>query len=728
MARIYHVEPEGRLINTIGRELIKDVPAAIVELVKNAYDADATEVKIEYLRKNKSTQIIVTDDGHGMSEETLVNSWLIPATSYKLEKKESPKGRKYQGKKGIGRYAVSLLGNKLDLETVYGGNKIFSSFDWNKFYKAKKITDVPVKVENIEGKFSDGTKLTIINEVSDTGDEVSLGEKDVRRVEKELAKLLSNNLEDFHIFVKYTNFFDDQSKNITIPIEEYKTKEAYHYRLSGNVDEDFNYNFKYENRYTNYVEDIVGNFKRETIDLGEKCGNLHFDYKVYDKDIRGIELIKDFLNGNTETGNELTSRETKKMLVESSGVSIYRDNFRIRPYGDKGFDWLNLDSKRIQSPSMHIGFDQINGQIDIQDEDKSGLKEKSARDGLYENNSYFTLQKLASLVLGILERKRFQYRNINKEKKREKSLEDLFNFDEVNVNIGKEIEKTFVDLVDNPDKASEYKKKLQKDISNQINTLEKKKKKEYEKVKEEVITYQKQVTLGNVLTVVLHEGRNTLSWYTTKIPTLLRQVKKLEKYTSIPKEYLEKVLKNLSRLEDASKSLSGLFKRLDPLSSASKRKRENVDLSEEVSKAVEIFKKYASSQNIEIGTEYVGVTTVSVVREDIYMTLTNLLENSVFWTGYGNAKSKKILVRVEGNDLEVVVDIINNGPAISKEVIENGTIFVPGYSEKDKINSDESGTGLGLAISGEAIARNKGVLEAIDSKDGAHFRIRLKKR
>ena len=114
-----YFEPTGRLIMSIGKDLIKDLPAALVELVKNAYDADATYVKITYQKTEKALKITIEDDGHGMSQDTVVGAWMVPSTDYKLKKKSSPKGRVYQGRKGIGRYAVSLLGNKLDLKLYF---------------------------------------------------------------------------------------------------------------------------------------------------------------------------------------------------------------------------------------------------------------------------------------------------------------------------------------------------------------------------------------------------------------------------------------------------------------------------------------------------------------------------------------------------------------------------------------------------------------------------------
>ena len=85
-----YFEPTGRLIMTIGKDLIKDFTAALVELVKNSYDADASYVKITYQKSSNELKIIVEDDGHGMSQDIILNAWMVPSTDYKLKNKNSP--------------------------------------------------------------------------------------------------------------------------------------------------------------------------------------------------------------------------------------------------------------------------------------------------------------------------------------------------------------------------------------------------------------------------------------------------------------------------------------------------------------------------------------------------------------------------------------------------------------------------------------------------------------
>ena len=107
----YRIRPSARLIKTIGKDLVKDKFAAIVELVKNAFDADSpdAEISFNYDSTRETLTIAVLDHGDGMNLDTVVNKWLVPATSDKLDRRISNKGRALQGRKGIGRFAAATF-------------------------------------------------------------------------------------------------------------------------------------------------------------------------------------------------------------------------------------------------------------------------------------------------------------------------------------------------------------------------------------------------------------------------------------------------------------------------------------------------------------------------------------------------------------------------------------------------------------------------------------------
>lgn len=717
-----YFEPTGRLIMSIGKDLIKDLPAALVELVKNSYDADASYVKITYLKNENELKIVVEDDGHGMSQETVLNAWMVPSTDYKLKKKNSPKGRVYQGRKGIGRYAVSLLGNKLKLITTRDGMETTACFDWDEFNSEKKLSDIPIFITTSETTNNSGTKLIITNEYgNDLADEIN--EIDAQKVEKELSKLLSN-IKDFKIMVSYKKFYSDDKKNIcNKEISQLEFNEAWHYKLSGEIHADFNYELKYSNFYTKEEKEFKGSFIKELPKNSVPCGGISIDYRVYDKDPSGIEVIMNFINGNQNTN--LSKTEIRNMLIDKSGISIFRNDFRIRPYGDKGFDWLNLDSKRVQNPSMAIGSEQINGKISIESEEISGLKEKSARDGLYENSNFDTLQRIANLSLNLLEKERFKYRQ-KATKKKPEAIDKLFDFSHVSQNMGKAIDRAYKNLKKSPENTDEHIETLNQEINKEIRNLEKEKETEFLEVKETIAIYQKHTTLGNVISVVLHEGRKPLAWYRNMLPAMERKLNSLFDKKEIATTGYNDLYNDVGKLKSEAIRMSDFFARLDPLASNKRKKRKKINVENEIRSVMEIFQTVVKESNIKIVYEMQENITLNLVEEDLYMALTNIIENAIFWVNYSKLDEKIIKISLYTNNGEAVIEIVDNGPGILSEDIKENLLFLPGYSRKNSV-MEENGTGLGLSIAGEAIQRNEGTLEAIDSEVGGHFRICLKK-
>lgn len=716
-----YFEPTGRLIMSIGKDLIKDLPAALVELVKNSYDADASYVKITYLKNKNELKIVVEDDGHGMSQDTVLNAWMVPSTDYKLKKKNSPKGRVYQGRKGLGRYAVSLLGNKLELITIKDGLKTMAYFDWNEFNSEKKLSEIPIVVTTSETVDNSGTTLIITNEYGNVlADEIS--EIDSQKVEKELSKLLSN-VKDFKIIVSYENFYSDEKKNTCKEISQLEFNEAWHYKLSGVIHADFSYELKYLNFYTKEEKVFKNSFIKELPKDSVSCGEISIDYRVYDKDPSGIEVIMNFINGNQNTN--LSKTEIKNMLIDKSGISIFRNDFRIRPYGDKGFDWLNLDSKRVQNPSMSIGSEQINGKIGIESEEVSGLKEKSARDGLYENSNFYSLQRIADLSLSLLEKERFKYRQ-KATKKKLKAIDKLFDFSSINHKMKKAVEKAYVNLMKAPDKSDEYITLLIQELAKEIKNLEKEKETEFLEVKDTIAIYQKHTTLGNVISVVLHEGRKPLAWYRNKLPAMERKLNSLFDKKEIAITGYNDLYNDVGKLKFEAIRMSKFFARLDPLASNKRKKRSKINVENEIRSVMEIFQTILEESNIKIDYEIQENITLNLVEEDLYMALTNIIENAIFWVNYSKFDEKVIKISLFANNDDAVIEIVDNGPGILSEEIKENLLFIPGYSRKNSV-TEENGTGLGLSIAGEAIQRNEGTLEAIDSGMGGHFRICFKK-
>lgn len=724
----FPIKPAARMITTIGKDLIKDIPASIVELVKNSYDADAENVEInfsKYIEGNEyRISIEISDDGHGMDSSTITNTWLVPATPNKVKLKESrDKKRVLQGKKGIGRYAVAILGNYLQLETIYNNEKTIAYINWDEFEEKEYLEDVLIEVETEKVNQPNGTILRIIGEQKYF--EV-WSEKELNKLIKELRKLLSpfqgdTSNDKFEIKLNTSNFIDsDKFYNYSTIIEPLPIVGMYNYRLHGKITEQGIAYLNYENNSLKVSQfEVIDPFKIELdVDDEKYCGPIELDLRVFDLDTPSLESLRQKLTNNSDI--TFNRREITKELKEIVGVGIYRGGFRIRPHGDKGFDWLGLDSRRVQNPSMRIGFDQMIGFISIQSEEISNLEEKSARDGLKENPYYEGLIKQIISSLKKLEEKRFDFRrNLDKTKKKTiyQKMESLFDFSEFQNSISKSIDSKFEEVSRGKNK-KEVKEEFFKEINKKLEDITKEKEKEYEEIKQIIALYQGQATLGSITTTVLHEGRKHTSWFSNTLPRVVEWLKEYKEESSL--ELLDDSIDRLNKADEETNSLLELFDKLDPLTITKKGRVKKINLSQIIEHVESVFRNDLNSNKIKVIKDFEGNPIWDGYENDFRIVFTNLVENSIYWLKSDvENKARYIKFSTEYVDDFLTIDIVDNGPGIEKSFIENNTIFTPGFSAK------ESGTGLGLAISGEAIRRNKGNLKALYSEEGAHFRIEL---
>ncbi len=707
----YRIRPAGRHLLTIGRDLIQDSYAAVVELVKNAYDADSPLVSIYFTAKldQSGYTVKIEDHGHGMSRDTVINKWMVPSTRDKLNRKTSPGGRVMQGRKGVGRYAASVLGSDLLLETVDTYREKTTVFvEWDSFESAEYLDDVEILVESQTSIESTGTKLTI------TGNTEYLAEWNKKQFDKlrfELKKLISptgsvigKDDQDFKINLKVSGFLD--IPDINESVESYPIFELFDYRVSGNISSDGKGKLTYSlQKARNTVEEVV------SIDLGNstECGDLIFDIRVYDREAESIDsLIGRGLKD--EYGNYVDKLQARQLLNESNGIGVYRNGFRIRPLGDADFDWLKLNEQRVQNPSLRIGSNQAIGYVQIQSEEQSGLIEKSARDGLRENTAYEQLKAITRKVIGKLEERRFSYRRkagLSKPTlKVERELERLFSFD----NLKKEIQKKLINGGMTEKTASE--------VLALITREEEEKTKTAEDIRQAVATYQGQATLGKIINVVLHEGRRPLNYFRNEVPRISRFRKKLAE-TGNPKN-IEEIVGITQGVESNAAILSDLFKRLDPLATGRRAARKSLVIKNEILSTFAIFRQEMQDNAITFEVNGSETLTFPAWSQDIHAVFANLIDNSIFWMKEkSSVRNITVDIIVEEGNL-AYVDFRDTGPGIEPALIADGVIFEPQFSTKP------SGSGIGLAIAGEASERNNLELKALESPTGAYFRLQTK--
>lgn len=715
---VYKIRPAGRHLLTIGRDLIQDSYAAIVELVKNAYDADSESVEIHFKATEKPSEnisgypekrieITVRDYGHGMSQDTVINKWMVPSTPDKLERRTSPDGRIMQGRKGIGRYAASMLGSTLLLETVSkDSEKTTVLVNWHDFETSKYLDDVEILVETHLTDEHSGTTLTI-----EGGEEYykEWNEKQFNNLNFELKKLISpvqssinEAAQNFQIHLKISGFVDIE--DIEETIAPYPIFDLFDYKISGKIDSNGKGTLTYvSQKARNTIEEIISFNSDPTA-----CGNLIFDIRVYDRDGESIEQLihRGLKDGHNKYVGKLQARQ---ILNDSNGIGVYRNGFRIRPLGNPEFDWLKLNEKRVQNPSQKIGSNQVIGYVLIGSEEESDLIEKSARDGLRDNNAYQQLQRITHEVINELEIRRFSFRRkaglIKSALKIEKKLDRIFSFEELKQTVRKKLISGGMNA------------ELVEEVIYLINKEEEEKIQAVEEIRQAIATYQGQATLGKIMNVVLHEGRRPLNYFRNEIPRIDKFIKKFKETNNF--EHIEKIESIANNTVLNAKTFSDLFKRLDPLAMGKRRAKQKLAIGLEISNCFAIFRQQMENKSIKF--EINGDAFIEAWQQDIAAIFTNLIENSIFWLSEKNSDIRRIMVNIfsEQNTLSYI-DFRDTGPGIEPNLIEDNLIFEPQFSTKP------GGTGIGLAIAGEAAERNGLKLTVLESTTGAYFRLSTK--
>lgn len=722
----YSIRPSARLIKTIGEDLIGDANAALMELIKNSYDADASFVKIilEYKNENEEEvlSIKVIDNGHGMEFDTVINKWLVPATDDKLIRQTSRKlERALQGRKGIGRFASAILGQELTLISRVEEEQTTIILDWNEFSSDKFLSDIEFLVEVESGVYETGTTIEIIakNQSLDENEDDKKSYWNADSLEKlinELRKLVTPfdefEEDEFKISLEVINAPYD-FKGGKIEVERYPIIDFYDYRIHGTVDSNGNTSLTYENAVDINARQIHSFTKSISLAEDEQfCGKVDLDLRVFDRDTEAFDNLINKGLVDPISNEKIGKLQARRELNSVYGVNIYKNKFRISPYGNQGVDWLKLDNRRIQNPSMRISNNQIVGFVTIQSEELSGLNEKSARDGLKENARFKGLKHILEDVITELELKRFSFRKKsgkgrNKEDSIDFQINDLFDFGDLKDILRKSLdeqvgEQTYQEIIGLITKKEESKSKLLEDIKRQI------------------AVYQGQATLGRIVSVVLHEGRKPLQYFQDESKNLI------DSFELYKLNDNDEILEDINYIVDGFKrnanNLSSLYKKITPLASKRPKKRKFL-IRDAFDESFAIFNGQLKRSNINVEIEIDPAAEAYGWKVDLEIAFSNLIENSIYWLGKSDNDNKCIQVKtilLESN--ECLISYRDNGPGIKEDYIISGDIFDPGFTTKDMDNA----TGLGLSIAGESIERLNGRLYALESDQGAHFEIKIK--
>ena len=413
--------PRARLLQLLGDQLIGSPRLALFELVKNAYDADASNVNVTMsdLGSTENSRIVVTDDGVGMSVDTLVNIWLVPGHDHKASMRKhnrrTPKGRLPLGEKGVGRFAVHKLGDQVEIVTREPGSvESIMSIDWSEVATAEFLDEVKIQIDSRDPVVfkgdAHGTRVVVSRL---RGPEWTRGE--VRRLASQVTSISSPFTEIQSDFSATIDVSDDPNWLEDLPNTRELVKNApweFEFLVENNVFS-WTYSFhgvpgvKLERRTLTgselglllNPEDLAEQDRPEKIAgkpspkavrtssvMGTGIGPIRGHFFVFDRDKEVISKMG-------------YSRLLHSFLDENGGVRVYRDNIRVYNYGEPGDDWLGLDLRRVNSPSKRISNNIVVGAVELSLEASSELSEKTNREGFVEN---LALTRLRALILGAI--------------------------------------------------------------------------------------------------------------------------------------------------------------------------------------------------------------------------------------------------------------------------------------------------------------------------------------
>ena len=720
---------DARVILNLGRESIKDHTTALLELVKNSYDADATIVKIEIMMNLQTPFIRISDNGSGMTEEIVDSSWLRIGYSDKRTKKHTGSKRRKTGEKGIGRISADRLGGILELRTNYKGSNGFGlEVNWDDFdVEGQELTSVPIKVieataAKFPGKSETGTELTIRNLRQ------GWNSSDIENLYEELSILTPpfKQVTDFEIIID-SDVTDEFNGKVESPFYQSAELEINaKYQGTGNTIE---YSFK--DKYglvANEWHEIQWDHLRQKDASGQTelpfneeitCGPLEISLLFYPRDASMIE------------GTGFKLNDLREFLNKNAGVKIYRDKIRVKPYGnprESEGDWLGLQERKskepagISRPTWKAGAHQIVGGVFIGRDENPELKDSAAREGLIENNSFYQLRTLALGCLSLLETQRY----------------------ELNKTLEKTSEKTKKSTTQ---KVDEYKEKLESFKGNiqAIKSAVPTSQKEGidDAIKEVEVFFAKESTspesiigelinqnrlLGGLATIGIasaifgHETEASISGLNLAMIAAKTEVNSKTPDLEIINTEIEKGLKFSDQV-----SAWGRFA-LTRISK-DKRTRNKRDIKEIIDSVLNELMPAFNGANIQIDRNLEQVEAYTF-EMDIETIIINLLTNS-FAALRKWPNERKILVELVSEKRQkdgFLIRFTDSGPGIAEKF--NDMIWEPLWTRKTNKEGIESGTGLGLTIVNSIITEASGskTVENDSEIGGARFTFWMPKR
>lgn len=739
MSEKLQIKPYARLLTMLGDQLIKNELIALIELIKNSYDADASWVKVSFIdfaedySLKPSSKIIIEDDGCGMNAEILRKHWLNPATPDKLKRKKTdpktPKGRVLQGEKGIGRFAIFKLGKKITIITrrqvqdkmgrFLDEGEIFENmltYDFSKYdndFLLENGEEKELFLEQLEVDLTQRAPTSIVEKeillgttlrtrkpygtvIEITDLKTRWTSERVDRIQRDIGKLqpifATEDLADFSVW-----FYKD--KVLLEPRDSYKTiinnclenKSVLkvtdgHFSCSTNT---FTFKLNGQTMKLNFQDqDISGltQFKRFK-ELEEKkesleCGSFDFEFYIFD------------LNVDSENPSKYYLSKEEKGIIKEHRIYLYRDNVRVMPYGDPEDDWLGIDMARgTVRADEYLSNDQVVGCVYISQKENANLKDKTNREGLIEEGRALEdFIGVLRLILRYLRKKPFAQYLIDKQRKKETDLIKNGRPNELIEGAKKQF--------GNDEKAMAF-----------LRTFESSYTKEKRILEDRIKKTENLAAVGLSIETASHD-------------VMLLLGKAVEQQEALIKELMlgyevdrDELISRLTLVRGTISMIQTQMKDVQLLFPSTKAKTKNIDVRSIIEKVHNLYKRALKENSIEVeydvSTQPVIAKTTDAVLLQVFI---NLFDNALYWLKSIDSE-RKIMITIDGSQNRIIFS--DSGPGVNADDIDY--IFEAFYSGKG-----EEGRGLGLYIARQLLDRYDYSIDLAEfSKDkrlrGANF-------
>jgi len=750
----------------IGRENVSKLDGAILELVKNTYDADASLCFI-YYEKDTDT-LYLGDNGSGMTKEIILKHWMTIGHSSKVINYKSKSGRIQTGAKGIGRFALDRIADCCDMLTISESGGLHWVVDWSTFDSGKKITDVTAEMNVVSTTFNEFVSsvkndniLKLVKEFFPKPKQDKI--KGEKRIESgtifRLTKLrdiwddniinsIKNNLQTLippelkEIFNIYFFEQDTTIKSADLLVENdvfsYDYKIIFDVSLDGNVKvelhrDEFDFGQRFdeilsgadfyseEKEYFKGTPIIVNSTfseilaTKEEIDntIGDFSGTLYYaklntprkeQEKYFYKDITGRHDLRDSFGG----------------------IRIYRDGFRVRPYGDpksSSSDWLMLAARKNKSPAAishktgawRVNADQMLGSVYIS-RTNLYLPDQANREGIVETKEFAILRDFILNVIKLFERDRQKVCRI---------LNDYYDMTHPTSEFEEELLKKAEEDKKNQEQVKTGKKESYTPASMEVSKVSEllgKKQATIEELETELQLLRVLATTGIITNTYVHEIKGLTHRLNLKI-ILAKEALEFDRD-------LDTALAEINIANNLRETFSSWFKVTIDSVKRDKRKMQKINTKYLMDKLVASWREILTPKGITIYSHSDDIDFKCFPYE-IESIFNNLITNSVTSFEQKTFDEKKININLKLMNEFLEISYNDNGVGLSNKYKNDPYIILEPFESDKAIGDEIVGTGMGMWIINRIVNDYNGMvnLEENVGKDiGFHIKILLNSR